>query len=46
MRSMTSSDHTFSWRNGQHSYEVRPRKDRRGVDLMSDVQDAGRLSAR
>ncbi len=27
-------------------YEVRPRKDRRGVDLISDAQDAARLSAR
>jgi len=26
-----------------HVYEVRPRKDRRGVDLMSDVLPFGRL---
>jgi hypothetical protein len=26
-----------------HAYEVRPRKDRRGVDLMSDVLPFGRL---
>jgi hypothetical protein len=26
-----------------HSYEVRPRKDRRGFDLMSDVLPFGRL---
>ena len=26
-----------------HSYEVRPRKDRRGVDLISDVLPFGRL---
>jgi hypothetical protein len=27
-----------------HVYEVRPRKDRRGVDLISDVLPFGRLS--
>ena len=27
----------------KHAYEVRPRKDRRGVDLMSDVLPFGRL---
>jgi hypothetical protein len=27
----------------QHVYEVRPRKDRRGVDLISDVLPFGRL---
>jgi hypothetical protein len=26
-----------------HAYEVRPRKDRRGFDLMSDVLPFGRL---
>ena len=26
-----------------HVYEVRPRKDKRGVDLMSDVLPFGRL---
>jgi hypothetical protein len=26
-----------------HIYEVRPRKDKRGVDLMSDVLPFGRL---
>ena len=26
-----------------HTYEVRPRKDRRGVDLISDVLPFGRL---
>jgi hypothetical protein len=26
-----------------HLYEVRPRKDRRGVDLISDVLPYGRL---
>ena len=26
-----------------HSYEVRPRKDHRGVDLISDVLPFGRL---
>ncbi len=26
-----------------HAYEVRPRKDHRGVDLMSDVLPFGRL---
>ena len=26
-----------------HVYEVRPRKDRRGVDLISDVLPFGRL---
>jgi hypothetical protein len=28
----------------QHVYEVRPRKDKRGVDLISDVLPFGRLS--
>ena len=27
----------------QHAYEVRPRKDRRGVDLISDALPFGRL---
>jgi hypothetical protein len=27
----------------QHNYEVRPRKDKRGVDLISDVLPFGRL---
>jgi len=27
----------------KHIYEVRPRKDRRGVDLISDVLSFGRL---
>jgi hypothetical protein len=40
---MTSSDHTFSWRKGQHVYEVRPREDRRGFDLISDVLPFRRL---
>ena len=26
-----------------HAYEVRPRKDKRGVDLISDVLPSGRL---
>jgi hypothetical protein len=26
-----------------HVYEVRPRKDKRGVDLISDVRPFGRL---
>jgi hypothetical protein len=26
-----------------HTYEVRPRKDKRGVDLISDVLPSGRL---
>ena len=29
--------------NSQHIYEVRPRKDHRGVDLISDVLPFGRL---
>jgi hypothetical protein len=29
--------------SSQHLYEVRPRKDRRGVDLVSDVLPFGRL---
>jgi hypothetical protein len=29
-----------------HVYEVRPRKDKRGADLISDAQDTARLSAR
>jgi hypothetical protein len=30
-------------REHQHLYEVRPRKDHRGVDLISDVLPFGRL---
>jgi hypothetical protein len=29
--------------SSQHVYEVRPRKDRRGVDLVSDALPFGRL---
>ena len=29
--------------NSQHAYEVRPRKDKRGVDLISDVLPFGGL---
>jgi hypothetical protein len=29
--------------NSQHVYEVRPRKDRRGFDLISDALPFGRL---
>jgi hypothetical protein len=29
--------------NSQHVYEVHPRKDKRGVDLISDVLPFGRL---
>ena len=29
--------------NSQHLYDVRPRKDHRGVDLISDVLPFGRL---
>ena len=29
--------------NSQHVYEVRPRKDKRGFDLVSDVLPFGRL---
>jgi hypothetical protein len=29
--------------NSQHAYEIRPRKDKRGVDLISDVLPFGRL---
>ena len=29
--------------SSQHAYEVRPRKDKRGVDLISDVLPLGRL---
>ena len=30
--------------SSQHVYEVRPRKDKRGVDLISDALPFGRLS--
>ena len=30
-------------KNSQHTYEVHPRKDRRGTDLISDVLSFGRL---
>ncbi len=29
--------------NSQHVYEVRPRKDKRGIDLISDALPFGRL---
>jgi len=29
--------------NSQHTYEIRPRKDHRGVDLISEVLAFGRL---
>jgi hypothetical protein len=29
--------------NSQHVYEIRPRKDHRGVDLISDALPFGRL---
>ena len=29
--------------SSQHVYEIRPRKDKRGVDLISDVLPFGRL---
>ncbi len=29
--------------SSRHAYEVRPRKDKRGVDLISDVLPFGRL---
>jgi hypothetical protein len=31
------------WNRSQHVYQVRPRKDHRGVDLISDVLPFGRL---
>jgi hypothetical protein len=34
---------TGAMTTSQHVYEVRPRKDRRGVDLISDAQAFGRL---
>ena len=33
----------MNFRGCTHSYEVRPRKDKRGVDLMSDALAFGRL---
>ena len=30
--------------SSQHVYEIRPRKDKRGVDLISDVLPFGKLS--
>jgi hypothetical protein len=30
-------------RQNQHAYEIRPRKDHRGVDLISDMLPFGRL---
>ena len=35
--------HATSSRKAAHSYEVRPRKDRRGVHLISDALTFGRL---
>jgi hypothetical protein len=34
---------TSAMTNSQHVYEVRPRKDKRSVDLMSDALPFGRL---
>ena len=42
MRRKTSSE-SFEMANAQHVYEVRPRKDHSGVDLISDVLPFGRL---
>jgi len=33
----------FAMTSPQHVYEVRPRKDKRGVDLISDALPFGRL---
>lgn len=33
----------YTMTNSQHAYEVRPRKDKRGVDLISDALPFGRL---
>jgi len=38
-----SPDQALSTVRVMHSYEVRPRKDRRGVDLISDALPFGRL---
>ena len=32
-----------AWQTAMHIYEVRPRKDHRGVDLISDALPFGRL---
>jgi len=41
--SETPSKKGTSRRPNVHTYEVRPRKDHRGVDLISDVLPFGRL---
>jgi hypothetical protein len=33
----------YTARQTEHTYEVRPRKDRRGVELISDALPCGRL---
>ena len=40
---MTKGYETCAMTKSQHCYEVRPRKDHRGVDLISDVLPSGRL---
>jgi len=35
--------HVTAVREIKHAYEIRPRKDKRGVDLISDVLAFGRL---
>ena len=34
---------TAAMTSSQHAYEIRPRKDHRGVDLISDALPFGRL---
>jgi hypothetical protein len=40
---MPANPQAVSMISSQHVYEVRPRKDHRGVDLISDVLPSGRL---
>src|SRR6266576_5277960 len=43
LRAESTSRHLTQGMQLTHVYEVRPRKDRRGFDLMSDVLPFGRL---
>jgi hypothetical protein len=40
---MESQPLAIAMTSSQHIYEVRPRKDKRGVDLISDALPFGRL---
>jgi len=45
LHTQRQSDMNIAMTSSQHLYEVRPRKDRRGVDLISDALPFGRPEA-